>query len=226
MARGRKANTPAVDRLRGNAGKRKREKERQASAAALAASPATPASASAATAPDLQLRPPVPADLPPELHPPAAMIGLAREIWLADIDILRSSRLFRDSDLMTFEVWCNTKARYRQSLAVVAEKGSTYESRSRHGTFTRVRPEVKIIEACERALARLTEQLALSTSSRTRLNASARQLGLPLDDPGPRAPAQPAASSQQPGPAAPQTDSLDVHLRDRPDTTGGFKQLH
>src|SRR5687767_283145 len=122
--RGRKSNDPALDKLRGNAGKRKREKQRQATEAALAANP--PAAP----------QPPVPADLPIELHPPRTMLGLAREIWLGDIDILRTSRLFRDSDLLTFEVWCNTKARYRQSLAVVAEKGSTYESRSKHGTFT------------------------------------------------------------------------------------------
>ncbi|HYE51205.1 MAG TPA: phage terminase small subunit P27 family [Azospirillaceae bacterium] len=135
--RGRKPKSAAAKALAGNPGKRK---------------------AKAAPPPEPVIR--------GEFDPPAHLSPPALVVWLEEMPRLRQLRLLKPTDLAAFAVYCEAAGRYRTASAVVAERGMTYESVSKHGSMVRVRPEVGVMERAERIMRQFMSELGMTSKAR------------------------------------------------------------
>lgn len=147
----------------------------------------------------------VPAEGADAFAAPALLTKGGRAVWARELPRIRQLNLLRTTDLAAFAVYCETSARWEKAKLVLDEGSLTYESVSKHGTMIRVRPEVGIVERCERAMRQFMESLGMTSSSRVRTLGmmASRQLSLPLE---PSVPA-PAANDATGTPVAKQNDS-------------------
>ncbi|WP_082109284.1 P27 family phage terminase small subunit [Azospirillum thiophilum] len=160
MTRGRKPKAEALNALAGNPGRRKR-----------AAAPATEA-------------PPAVASTEPvsEFAPPASLTKGEREVWLEELPRFLSTGLGRPSDLTTFRAYCEARALYLRCKKVIDRKGITYSTET---GYVRTRPEVGVMNAQARLMAKYSDQLTQNTKARISTAAqlgAARQYQLPLPD--------------------------------------------
>lgn len=100
---------------------------------------------------------------------PQGLSEAAQLIWNDVVLFLKEKGAIDRLDAFGVEVFANTYARKRQAEEVIAKNGTTYETHTRNGTMIRVRPEVKIIEACEKQIIRLLGEYGMTPASRTRL---------------------------------------------------------
>jgi len=59
----------------------------------------------------------------------------------------------------------------------------TYTTRGKHGEMVRVRPEVSILQDCEKQIRAFASEWGMTAASRARVKTDPRQGSLGLDDP-------------------------------------------
>lgn len=101
-----------------------------------------------------------------EFPPPAHLNAAEQEIWRAEIVRVGNLSLLRESDLSAFELYISTLHRWRQAKQKLDTEGLSYETDSKHGKMTRLRPEVAIERDCRRALLNFQRDFAMTSVSR------------------------------------------------------------
>lgn len=162
-----------------------------------------------------------PVEAPPAVPVPASDVPLP-PAWLTD-DIATSEWVRLAPDLMKMRVLtpmdsvnlamlCQATAAYVKAQQVIAEKGATYTTTSKHGEMDRVRPEVKIAAESEKTILRITKEFGLAPLSRARMATAHAHNGVQLPLPGFDTPApNPSAKphdQQQPRPGAAPADNF------------------
>ena len=135
-----------------------------------------------------------------EFAPPQHLPAAARRIWAREAWRLQELTFLRASDLATFGQYCRAQAIAEQCDRVIASKGLTYETTSKHGSMLRRRPEVDIGAMHQRLAIKCLEQMALTTMSRLRGRHISGQLDLFTP---------PAAASDKPADPKPPASSTD-----------------
>jgi P27 family predicted phage terminase small subunit len=122
----------------------------------------------------------------------------ARAEWDRIVPELMRMRVLAGMDHAPLGMYCQAFASWVGAHAVIAEKGSTYLTQSKHGEMERIRPEVKIAAEAERTMLRYGQQFGLAPLSRTKVAsgflANGQQLTLPGFD-GPAPPTQQGESN-------------------------------
>lgn len=130
---------------------------------------------------------PLKEDLLPPVEIPSAPACLSRDaadIWLTTTMELAKLGIIARIDVHQIAAYCNIVSRMQKAQAVLDEHDLIYETHSeKTGTMFRVRPELKIIQDCEKLLARYAAEFGMTAASRTKLKGDPRQPELPLDDP-------------------------------------------
>lgn len=158
---GRTTLPPAERKLRGNAGKRK-PKGKAAAEPKAEAAPRRDAPA-----------------------PPAWLKDeVARAEWERQAPELMRMRVLAPMDHTALALYCQAFASYVAAQVVIAAKGATYTTTSKHGEMERLRPEVKIAEQAEKTMLRYGQQFGLLPLSRTKVASGFLQNGQQLPLPG------------------------------------------
>lgn len=185
MPAGRPRIPAAQKRLRGNPGKRKIIPD---TAAPMKGEHPAPKPGEIATLP-----------IPP---PPQHLSRLAKQTWREYAPELVLSGLLRHLDSMSFEQFCETRARWMRAMKFIGKKknGETYE---KDGVI-RLRPEAKIASDCAKQLRSYANDFGLTPAARTKVKhvtgdaPTPRQPELPISKPDEQrsgeAPAQPAGN--------------------------------
>jgi P27 family predicted phage terminase small subunit len=139
-----------VRKLRGNPGKRKVVPDK---AAPMKGEHPEPKPGEIATLP-------IPA-------PPQHLSKLAKDTWRAYAPELVRSGLLRNLDSMSFEQFCETRARWMRAMKFIGKKknGETYE---KDGVI-RLRPEAKIASECAKQLRSYAQEFGLTPAARTKV---------------------------------------------------------
>lgn len=131
-----------------------------------------------------------------DFPPPAHLSDAEKALWREEAARIDGLSLMRKSDTAAFAIYVSTLCRYRQAKRVLDELGMTYETDSKHGKMTRMRPEVAIEKDCRRTLMGMMDQFGMTSMSRIRAHsivAATRQTDqpqLPLGPGGHEAPAR------------------------------------
>jgi P27 family predicted phage terminase small subunit len=140
---GRLSKTDALKRAQGNPGKRKLAKPAKKSGTAF----------------------PVQAE---EFPAPVHLSDEEKEIWRAEIRRVGNLNLLRQSDMSAFEIYVATIKRYNACKKIIDEMGMTYQVESKHGTYSRKRPEVDIEKECRRHIRDMQREFGMTSISRIR----------------------------------------------------------
>lgn len=151
---------------------------------------------------------------------------IAKAEWVRLVPDLMKMRVLTPMDSVNLAMLCQATAAYVKAQQVIATKGATYTTTSKHGEMDRVRPEVKIAAEAEKTILRITKEFGLAPLSRARMATAHANNGVQLPLPGfdtaaPNPSAKPNDQQQhRPGaaPAAPQADSFFGY--------GGTGQVH
>ncbi|NKD55961.1 MULTISPECIES: phage terminase small subunit P27 family [unclassified Haematospirillum] len=117
--------------------------------------------------------------------PPGWLVdAFARAEWTRLAADLVSMRILSPIDSINLAMLCQATATYVRAQQVVAEKGATYTTASKHGEMDRVRPEVKIAAEAEKTILRITKEFGLAPLSRARVATAHANNGVQLMLPG------------------------------------------
>lgn len=174
---GRNTLPPAEKKLRGS-----RDRKKVAAPVVSAAAP---------EAEDVQ------SDIP--LPPVWLTDELAKSEWVRLVPDLIKMRVLSPMDSVNLAMLCQATAAYVKAQQVIAAKGTTYTTTSKHGEMDRVRPEVKIAAEAEKTILRITKEFGLAPLSRARMATAHASNGVQLELPnfGAVAPNQSARSNDQ-----------------------------
>jgi P27 family predicted phage terminase small subunit len=133
----------------------------------------------------------------PEVHEefpaPEHLSDVERQIWNREIRRVGNLNLLRQSDMSAFEMYVETVKRYQEAKAIIDVDGLTYTVQSKHGTYTRRRPELDVESNCRRMMRDMQREFGMTSISRIRAHsvvAATRQPEqpvLPLQGGGDRA---------------------------------------
>lgn len=143
--RGRKAKPDDLKRAQGNPGKRKLSKGTAFTAAPVALEP-----------------------IEEEFPPPAHLSVDEKEIWRREISRVGNLNLLRQSDTSAFEMYVATIKRYESAKKIIDVEGMTYKVESKHGTYSRKRPELDIEKDCRRMIRDMQKEFGMTSMSRIR----------------------------------------------------------
>lgn len=109
---------------------------------------------------------------------------IARSEWARLAPDLMKMRVLTQMDSVNLAMLCQATAAYVRSQQVIASKGATYTTTSKHGEMDRVRPEVKIAAEAEKTILRITKEFGLAPLSRARMATAHANNGVQLPLPG------------------------------------------
>ena len=171
MAGGRRGPAPepaAVKRAKGNSGHRPNKSE-PIEAEAAAAIAAIDANAG-------------------EIKPPSWVNPEGRVIWAEIAPRLAAMKILQSIDAHTFGRYCQDFGRWVQLQRVLDVEGTTYESESPHGKYTRGHPAFMQADRLNRSLISMEADFALNPAARQRLFAARAQAAASPDLFNPTAP--------------------------------------
>ncbi len=117
--------------------------------------------------------------------PPVWLVdAVARSEWVRLAADLVNMRILSPIDSINLAMLCQATATYIRAQQVIAEKGATYTTASKHGEMDRVRPEVKIAAEAEKTILRITKEFGLAPLSRARVATAHANNGVQLMLPG------------------------------------------
>lgn len=120
-----------------------------------------------------------PAEAPPC---PPGLSDEARQIWAEQVFDLERFGILSRLDGTTLEAFVNNLAMMRKMQRFIDENGVTYESHTKNGFSIRKRPEMAILNECQRNHARFVSEFGLSPASRARIPHDPNQGKLFQDD--------------------------------------------
>jgi P27 family predicted phage terminase small subunit len=103
-----------------------------------------------------------------EFPAPAHLSAGEREIWKREISRVGNLNLLRQSDMSAFEMYVMTIKRYQAAKAIIDKEGLTYTVESKHGSYTRKRPELDIERDCRRMMRDMQKEFGMTSISRIR----------------------------------------------------------
>ncbi len=116
--------------------------------------------------------------------PPAWLTDdLAKAEWVRLVPDLMKMRVLSPMDSVNLAMLCQATAAYVKAQQIIAAKGSTYTTTSKHGEMERVRPEVKIAAEAEKTILRITKEFGLAPLSRARMATAHASNGVQLELP-------------------------------------------
>lgn len=115
-------------------------------------------------------------DMPPGLTEDAA------KIWDEVVAELEKLNVLARVDNHLIAIYCNTVARAQKMQRHLDEHGYTYVTRGRNGEMERARPQVAILETCEKQMRAFAQEWGMSAAARGRLKVNDGQGDL-FDDP-------------------------------------------
>lgn len=110
-----------------------------------------------------------------EFYPPPELSKEAAKIWNTIIKRNADHGLLRPSDIPALTVLCDVIERRNLLKKNLDKNGYTYSATTASGTIYRKRPEVDIIQNCEKLISTYTTNLSMTISSRTRTLAAGLQ---------------------------------------------------
>lgn len=117
--------------------------------------------------------------------PPAWLTSeVAKAEWVRLAPDLMKMRVLTQMDSVNLAMLCQATATYVAAQQVIAAKGATYTTSSKHGEMDRVRPEVKIAAEAEKTILRITKEFGLAPLSRARMATAHAANGVQLPLPG------------------------------------------
>ena len=116
-------------------------------------------------------------------QPSAQLSAASRAIWDETVKELEKLRVIARIDKFQIETYCNIVARAQAIQKFLDENGMTYTTRGKHGEMVRVRPEVSILQDCEKQIRAFASEWGMTAASRARVKTDPRQGSLGLDDP-------------------------------------------
>jgi P27 family predicted phage terminase small subunit len=120
--------------------------------------------------------------LPVEAPPcPDWLTGVARVTWQELSELLVSMRVLSVADRAALAQMCAAVATYRAAHAVVERDGMTFTATTEHGTVTRARPEVAIMQDADRRIRAWANEFGLTPAGRPRVKAAPFIPGNPFD---------------------------------------------
>ena len=113
------------------------------------------------------------------IKPPRELGKLARIEWRKVAPVLSSLGLLTEADLRLLTVYCSEVERYREAMAFLAEKGSTYVLRDKDGRVRHVAPfpQVSAARGAAENVRKIGAEFGLSPASRTRIDLKPGGLG-------------------------------------------------
>lgn len=126
---------------------------------------------------------PAPVEVHQEFPAPAHLGDREKEIWVREIKRVGNLNLLRQSDMSAFEMYVETVKRYQDAKAIIDAEGLTYTVESKHGSYTRRRPELDIERDCRRMMRDMQREFGMTSVSRIRAHsvvAATRQPEQPL----------------------------------------------
>lgn len=185
MARGRKPDSAAVKRAKGNPGRRPVQD--------------TPEESEADTAGEAEAQ-------PVESSAPAFLEGKPRELWdLIAPDLIRL-RFVKATDFNAFARYCVNLTLYADVQRKVQDGDLEYETESRHGKMRRETPSFRAMLRLDKVLTEAEDRFGLNPVARQQLllRMASTPAGLPLDNPNaPKGDDDPAAKDAPEMPASP-----------------------
>lgn len=113
---------------------------------------------------------------------PPGLSTSATEIWDDVVSELTALKVIARVDKNQIAAYCNIVARTRDMQDFIDKNGYTYITRGKSGEMERIRPQVKILETCEKQIRAFAQEWGMSAASRARLNVDDGQ-GELFDDP-------------------------------------------
>lgn len=116
-------------------------------------------------------------------QPPNWLSKDVRAIWDEILPELERLGVTARVDVYTIATYCTIMDRKIKAQMFIDEHGLTYITKGPAGTMERIRPQVKMMEDCEKQLRAYAAEFGMTPSSRTRLKGDPRQGSLFPDDP-------------------------------------------
>ena len=185
---GRPAKSDELKAAQGNPGKRRLRTKKTAAPEATVRTPFAPEE---------------PAAVQEEFPAPAHLSEAEKSIWRSEIQRVGNLNLLRQSDMSAFEMYVETIKRYNDCKAVLDAKGMTYLVKSKHGTYSRKRPEVDIEKDCRRHIRDMQREFGMTSISRIR----AHMVVAATKDSQPQLPGLTGGGERGPVASTPQTGS-------------------
>jgi len=116
-------------------------------------------------------------DKPQSLSKDAALI------WDEVVSELEKLKVLARVDKYQIAIYCNNVARAQAMQQLLDKDGYTYTTRGRNGEMERARPQVAILESCEKQIRAFAQEWGMSAAARGRLKVDDGQGKLFDDDP-------------------------------------------
>lgn len=119
------------------------------------------------------------------LAPPTWLNKTAAKEWKRLAPILQRLRLLGQVDASALAQYCMWWGVWSAAAQAVNRIGSTYKTKSKHGSIDRVRPQFAVLEKAQRMMNRLSTEFGLTPAARSSLGralvdpANQPELGLP-----------------------------------------------
>lgn len=109
---------------------------------------------------------------PAGIQPPEWLNDDGRKIWENLAPRLSAMKILQGIDAHTFARYCQDFGRWVKLQQLLDEEGTTYESESPHGKYTRAHPAFMQADRLNRSLMMLESNFALNPADRQRLFAA------------------------------------------------------
>jgi P27 family predicted phage terminase small subunit len=103
-----------------------------------------------------------------EFPPPANLSVEEKAIWRSEIKRVGNLNLLRQSDMSAFQMYVETIKQYKDCKKIIDKDGMTYEVVSKHGAYSRKRPQVDIMKDCRRHIRDMQREFGMTSISRIR----------------------------------------------------------